>query len=99
MAILEDKGTAWRKMLPPTAAGILGAGAGLFLTRKQNLRDAMPNFEGLGDLADDLRGKLDTVLGKAEGSDSRGQRHLSSGELERRRREREQRRNRRRARS
>ena len=48
MAILEDKRSAVRKFGLPTAAGALGAGAGLFLTRKRSLRDAVPSFGGLG---------------------------------------------------
>jgi hypothetical protein len=108
MAILEDKRTALRKAVLPTAAGAIGAGAGLFLTRKRTLRDSMPNLNdlGIGDLADDLRRKLDSVLAKADlssrtgsSSDSRGSRQLDPAEFEKRRREREQRRSRRRARS
>jgi|tagenome__1003787_1003787.scaffolds.fasta_scaffold20957886_5 hypothetical protein len=107
MGLLEDKGNL-RKMLVPAAAGVVGAGTGLFLTRKQRFRDTMPDFTELGisDLAEDLRGKLDSVLGKvdissrAEGSSSStGNGHIDSQELARRRRDREQRRNRRQART
>jgi hypothetical protein len=108
MAILEEKQTALRRFALPTAAGALGAGAGLFLTRKQKLRDAMPNIGDLaiGDLADDLRGRVESVLHKAEPSarmksafGSGGDRQLDPDELEKRRHDREQRRNRRRAKS
>jgi hypothetical protein len=108
MAILEHKPTALRRFGLPTAAGALGAGAGLFLTRKQQMSGSLPKLGdlGLGDLADDLRGRVESVLQKAEPTarlksafDSGGNRHLDADELERRRREREQRRSRRRARS
>jgi len=108
MAILEDKQSAVRKFGLPTAAGALGAGAGLFLTRKRNLRDALPNLgeRGFGDLAEDLRDRVESVLHKADGpgrmkstSSARGSRGLDPDELERRRHDREQRRNRRRAKS
>ena len=108
MAILEDKQTAVRRFGLPTAAGALGAGAGLLLTRKRKLGGSMPKLGdlGLGDLADDLRDRLESVLQKAEPTarmksafDSGSSRHFDANELERRRREREQRRSRRRARS
>jgi hypothetical protein len=108
MAILEEKQTALRKFVLPTAAGALGAGAGLFLTRKRNARGATPSFGDLGiaSLADDLRGRVESVLHKADPSmrvrsafESAGSGRLDSGQLEKRRHEREQRRNRRRARS
>jgi hypothetical protein len=105
MALLEDKGTALRKKLVPAAAGIAGAGAGLFLTRKKKLGDSLHIGErGVGELAEDLRAKLDAVLAKADLSSgaetspvSARSRQLKPDELEKRLREREQRRNRRRA--
>jgi hypothetical protein len=108
MAILEDKQAPLRRFGLPTAAGALGAGAGLLLTRKRKMSGSMPKLGdlGLGDLADDLRGRVEAVLQKAEPTarmksafDSGGGRHLDANELGRRRREREQRRSRRRARS
>jgi hypothetical protein len=103
MAILEDKETALRKFALPTLAGVVGTAAGLFLTRKQKPRSSTnDNNRGIGDLADDLRRKLDSVLNKGEPSSHDG---LSDAqptgdfipeEFGERRREREQRRRRRR---
>ena len=107
MAILEDKQGALRRFGLPTAAGALGAGAGLFLTRKGKSGGGMPNLGDLqiGDLADDLRDRVGSVLQKADPSsrmksafDSQGSRRIDSDELEKRLRDREQRRNRRRSR-
>jgi hypothetical protein len=97
MAIGEDKTARLRKMLLPAAAGVIGAGAGLALTSKRRLRDAVPNQLGMGDLVDDLRGRLDSAMGRSNSS-ARTTQHLESDEYERRRREREQHRNQRRAR-
>ncbi len=108
MAILEDKRSAVRKFGLPTAAGALGAGAGLFLTRKRSLRDAVPSFgeRGFGDLAEDLRDRVESVLHKAEPPArmkstfrSGVNRRLDSDDLARRRRDRQQRRTRRRTKS
>ena len=103
MAILEDKATRVRSLIVPAAASLVGAGAGLVLTRKP-MRGSMPDLNGLGDLAEDLRGKVDAVLGKAQSSSafvhvSRSTpNRLNSAQLEQRIRAREQRRNGRRAR-
>jgi|ERR671922_643181 hypothetical protein len=99
MAIGEDKTARLRKMLLPAAAGVIGAGAGLALTSKRRLRDAVPNLDqlGMGDLVDDLRGRLDSAMGRSNSS-ARTTQHLEADEYERRRREREQHRNQRRAR-
>jgi hypothetical protein len=94
-----------RKFAAPAAAGVIGAVTGLFLTRTQASGRSMPNMPdlGIGDLADDLRRKLDAVLNKTNvspgdgASDSRPTRHIDPDELAQRRREREQRRSRRRA--
>jgi hypothetical protein len=109
MALHEDIGREAKKLVLPAAASLAGAGAGLALTRK-SVRDAMPDLgdRGIGDLTDDLRKKLDSVIGKRESSSTRargssssssGQRRLDSSELRQRRDEREQRRSKRRARS
>ena len=99
----KEKGRL-RKALVPGAASVVGAGAGLLLTRKnRNLRAALPDLKdlGVGDVADDLRGKLDSVLGKAtdsgraETSSTQKRPTLTAKELETRRQEREERRNRR----
>ena len=107
MALLEDMGRQARKLLVPAAASLAGAGAGLMMTRK-SVRQAMPEFRelGLGDLADDLRTKLDSAIGKTQSSSRVGRRsggshvhRIDSRELHDRVRERELRRSRRRARS
>jgi hypothetical protein len=94
-----DEGTneKLRKLLLPGAASLLGAGAGLVLTRTNKLRDALPRLDGagIGDLADDLRSKLGSVTGSSESGASGGsasRRTLDSDELEERLRRREQRR-------
>jgi hypothetical protein len=101
-----DRSTLRRAVLP-AAASIAGAGLGLILTRGSKLSEALPDRSslGLGDLADDLREKLDSVLGSQSGSSRsgrastlRGGGSLSADELERRRTEREERRKQRHAR-
>ena len=103
MAILEDKETALRKLALQTAAGVVGTATGLFLTRKQKPRGSKnDNNRAIGDLADDLRRKLDSVLNKSnpsrrEGlSDSQATGDFIPEEFWERRHEREQRRRRRR---
>jgi hypothetical protein len=105
MALHQDIGREAKKLVLPAAASLAGAGAGLVLTRK-SVRNAMPDLgnRGIGDLADDLRAKLDSVIGKGDssprrshGSGSSPQRRLDSRELRRRLDEREQRRSRRRS--
>ena len=95
-----------RKFLLPGAASVIGAGAGLMLTRTDKLKDALPslNGAGIGDLAEDLRSKIGSVTGSSQSggaSESRSQssrsqsgsrRTLNANELEKRQRERQQRR-------
>jgi hypothetical protein len=104
---LQDIGREAKKLVVPAAASLAGAGAGLVLTRK-SVRKAMPDLSnlGIGDLTEDLRTKLDSVIGKGESSSRRSQRsgssqrrRLESRELRQRLDEREQRRNNRRSRS
>ncbi len=66
MAVAEQEKSGLQKLVFPTAVSLAGAGAGLLLTKRPNIRAAMPDLKnvGVGDLADDLRAKLDTVLGK-----------------------------------
>jgi hypothetical protein len=96
---------ALRKFGIPTAAGVIGTGAGLILTRKPNAGRAVPDRKGVGNLVDDLRGKLESVIGKNDNKQSNRQsttsrsQQLSAKELTQRRRAREQRRNRRRSRA
>jgi hypothetical protein len=98
MASNGDTHAQWRKLLLPGAASLLGAGAGLALTRTEKLRDALPKTDGVGDLFDDLKTKLSSVAEKAGSVTSdltpggSSPRPLSSDQLETRRRSREQRR-------
>ena len=106
MAKLEDKGARVRNLIVPTAASLVGAGAGLVLTKKP-VRKSMPDIHnlGIGDLADDLRDKVDAALGKARSSSAFAHMsrpsptRLSATQLEQRMRAREQRRSQRRART
>ena len=107
---LEDIGREAKKLVVPVAASLAGAGAGLVLTRK-SVRKAMPDVGNLGNIADDLRTKLESVVGKGQqpsrdGERSDGERsaparlrQIDPSELDERLREREQRRKARRARS
>src|SRR4051794_24705625 len=104
MALHEAIGRGAKNLAVPAAASLAGAGVGLVLTRK-SVRKAMPDLGDIGNLADDLRTKLDTVIGKASPSGGGGQsrstqaRSIDPGELDQRLREREQRRKARRTRS
>ena len=106
MALREDIGRNAKKLVVPVAASVAGAGAGLALTRK-SVRRRMPDLGGVGSIADDLRTKLDSVVGKAQPSQdgdrdeaaSSGLPQIDPKELDQRLREREQRRKERRARS
>jgi hypothetical protein len=79
-----------RRLLLPGAASVLGAGAGLALTKADKL--------GVDDLAEELRSKLSSVSGPSSAgsnrsSDSSGSRQtLDSKGLAKRQRERQQRR-------
>src|SRR5215210_4223885 len=113
-------GEVVRKLALPAAVSAAAGAAGLLMTKKPNIREALPKLReaasdlpkpsvpsvptgGVGDLADELKGKLDGVLGKE--SDEGAGELASAGsaidrtELEGRRRERERRRNERRSRS
>jgi hypothetical protein len=99
----HEKSTLQRLLLP-AAVSLAGAGAGLLLTKRSEVRAAMPDLKnvGVGDLTDDLRAKLDTVLGKdspstRETARRAGERsHVDAAELRSRRRDRAERRSRRR---
>jgi hypothetical protein len=103
----DIKGRA-RKLLFPAAVSVVGGGLGWLLSRKpKQLRQAIPQTKQLrqaipqlpdvdvGDLKDDLRGRLDFVLGKNEG-ESRGEQEFEPqydrSEFEERRQERQRRR-------
>ncbi len=90
-----------RKAVVPGAASIVGAGAGLLLTkRNRQLRAALPSLDDLGirNIADDLRGRLDGVLGNESStnasprSSGNGRSALDPAELASRRKQREERR-------
>jgi hypothetical protein len=98
MAIKDETKAGLKKLLVPAAASLAGAGAGLALTRTDKLRHGLPTLDtGIGDLADDLRTKLNSVVGKIDsglGGTSIGPSSspLDPAELEARRRRREERR-------
>jgi hypothetical protein len=98
MASDDDTKARWRKLLLPGAASLIGAGAGLALTRTEKLRDALPKPGGVGDLVDDLRAKVSSVATKANSVASEhlpsasSSRTLSPDQLKARRARREQRR-------
>ena len=97
MATNEGTKEKWRKYLVPGAASLVGAGAGLALTRTNKLRESLPSLGGvgIGDLAEDLREKLSSITtnSNAGGSSSSSSRKsLDSGELEEHRRRRAERR-------
>jgi hypothetical protein len=100
----DDKQTMLRKMWVPAVASIAGAGAGLAFTRKQNLGKSFPNLH-VGDITDDLRKRLESVLNmshsssRSKSSDGSSVPRVNRDELQRRRNEREQRRQRRRVRA
>lgn len=87
-----DEGTngKLRKLLLPGAASILGAGAGLALTKGDKL--------GIDDLAEELRSRLGSVSGASSSGSNRStgssesRQTLDSKELATRQRERQQRR-------
>ena|SRR5437763_330311 len=97
---------ALQKFGLPTAAGVVGTGVGLILTRKPNSNRGAADAKGVGNLVDDLRAKLESIIGKNDdggGSSRQSTRRrtqtLSAKELTERRRAREQRRNQRRSRA
>jgi hypothetical protein len=101
MAVTEDMGKGTKKLLLPAAAGLAGAGAGLVLTRKSGGK-MLPDLgdRGIGEIADDLRSKLDSVVGTSRGPQGSGSAkapRIDPRELQQRRSERAERRNKRRA--
>jgi hypothetical protein len=92
-----------RKLLFPAAVSLVGGGLGWLLSRNpKQLAQAIPQLPegGIGELKDDLRGRLDSVLGKDEAESQEEQRpdinepdeRPDMSEFEERRRERQQRR-------
>jgi hypothetical protein len=117
----EERGSGIaRKLIVPAVISAAGSAVGLLLTQRQKVREAAPKLReavsdlqvphvregGVGELAGDLRGKLDEVLGREPAGDtedddggSRSDTGIDRSELEQRRRERQERRDRRRQRS
>jgi hypothetical protein len=109
----EERGSGIaRKLIVPAAISVAGSAVGLLLTQRQKLREAVSDLSvphvpegGVGELAGDLKGKLDEVLGREPAGDtdddggSRSDTGIDRSELEQRRRERQERRDRRRQRS
>ena len=83
MATNEGTNDRWRKFLLPGAASLVGAGAGLALTRANKLRDSLPSLDdvGVGDLVDDLKTKLNSTVGTISDTGDNARRTLSSDEL------------------
>jgi|tagenome__1003787_1003787.scaffolds.fasta_scaffold19957234_2 hypothetical protein len=101
MAVGDHEKSAMQKLRFPAAVGLAGAGAGLLLTNKPKVRAALPGLKNVGDLADDLKEKLETVLGKdspstRESVSRAATRRVDADELRSRRRERAEHRSRRR---
>ena len=110
-----------KKLLVPTATGVAGSALAVALTKKPDrlkqaipeplgevvpkIRDAMSEG-GIGEITDDLRGRLDSVLGKGEGDggelegfEAQTPRRFDSSKFEQRRAERRKRREQRRGRA
>jgi hypothetical protein len=93
-----------RELGLPAAAGVVAAGVGVVLTRKPKVRDVVPDVKGVGDVMDDLRGKLESVVRRGgttkadtDTSQDRDTQQSERDQLAERRRAREQRRNERRS--
>ena len=96
--------SALQKFGLPTAAGVVGTGVGLILTRKPSSSRDGSDAKGIGTLVDDLKSKLESVIGKTNDDSSgraqqRRTQNVSAQQLAERRRAREQRRNQRRSRA
>jgi hypothetical protein len=100
-----------RQLAVPAAVGLAGTAVAVILTRKpklaevvSKLRGVMPEARppGIGEITDDLKGRLDSVLGKDGGDkelagfEDQTPSDFDTAEFERKRRERRERRERRR---
>ena len=110
-----DQTGTLKKMLVPTVMGVAGSAIAVVLTRKPTklgeivpkVREAMPDVPsgGVGEITDDLRGRLDSVLGRTEpdgeldGFESQTPQKLDTAGSEQRRNERANRREQRRRRA
>ena len=103
-----------RKLAVPTAIGVAGSAIAVALTKKPKqlddlvpkVREAIPDLPqgGVGELTDDLKGRLDSVLGKdgdddLEGLDEQAPSRIDAAKFEQRRDERRKRREERRRRA
>jgi len=103
------------KLVVPAAMGLAGTAVAVVLTRKPKLGDVVPKIReampearppGIGEITDDLKGRLDSVLGKNGGGgeelagfEDQTPSDFDTSEFERRRAERRERRERRRRRA
>jgi hypothetical protein len=100
----EDQKQAAQKALKefgiPVVAGVVAVGAGILWRSKPDLRRAVPDMKGgVGDLMDDLRGKVEAVVNKDDDAGTSTKPRREPGkrdEVAERRHAREQRRNERR---
>jgi hypothetical protein len=104
-----------RKVLVPTAAGVAGSALAFALTKKPKqlaevmpkVREALPELPegGIGELTEDLKGRLDSVLGRdagdprLEGFEGQTPQRFDTAKFEQRRGERRKRREQRRRRA
>jgi|SRR5689334_18171483 hypothetical protein len=106
----EAAGGKLRKLVIPTAVGVAGSAIAVVLTKKPKqldelvpkVREAMPDLPqgGVGELTDDLKGRLDSVLGKGDdeldGLEEQAPSDIDAAKFEQRREERRKRREQRR---
>jgi hypothetical protein len=104
-----------RKVLVPTAVGVAGSALAVALTKKPKqlaevmpkVREALPELPdgGIGEITEDLKGRLDSVLGKDDGDarldgfDGQTPQRFDTAKFEQRRAERRERREQRRRRT
>ena len=110
-----EGGSTLRKLVVPAAVGVAGSAIAVALTKKPKqldelvpkVREALPDLPegGVGELTDDLKGRLDSVLGKdeggeeAEGFDEQAPSSIDAQKFEQRRDDRRKRREQRRRRA
>src|SRR5918997_3887944 len=101
----EERGSGIaRKLIVPAAISVAGSAVGLLLTQRKKVREAVSDLPvphvpggGVGEIAGDLKGKLDEVLGREPAGDtdgddggSRSDTGVDGSGLEQRRRERQE---------
>jgi hypothetical protein len=112
----DSAGGTLRKLALPTALGVAGSAIAVVLTKKPKqlddlmpkVREALPDLPqgGVGELTDDLKGRLDSVLGRDEGDgdevegfDEQAPSRIDAEKFEQRREDRRKRREQRRRRA